>query len=38
MSQDERIEHSNIVITNDGTIGELAEIVKKTWNTRVVNN
>ena len=38
MSQDERIEHSNIVITNDGTIGELAEIVKKTWNTSVVNN
>ena len=37
MSQAERIEHSNVVVTNDGTTVELADNVKKIWNTRVVN-
>ena len=37
MSQDERIEHSNVVVANDGTTPELADNVKKIWSTRVVN-
>ena len=37
MSQDERIEHSNVVVANDGTTAELADNVEKIWNTRVVN-
>ncbi len=38
MSQEERIEHSHVVVVNDGTTGDLADNAKKIWNTRVVNN
>jgi dephospho-CoA kinase len=38
MSQDERIEHSNVVVVNDGTTDELADNVISFWNIRVVNN
>ena len=37
MSQEERIEHSHVVVVNDGTTGDLADNAKKIWNTRVVN-
>ncbi|MFL2759845.1 MAG: dephospho-CoA kinase [Dehalococcoidia bacterium] len=38
MSHDERVGHSDVVISNDGTTDELADGVEKFWNTRVVNN
>ena len=38
MSNDERVGHSNVVISNDGTTDELADDVEQIWNTRVVNN
>ncbi|MEC9365912.1 MAG: dephospho-CoA kinase [Chloroflexota bacterium] len=38
MSNDERVGHSNVVISNDGTTDELADGVEQIWNTRVVNN
>ena len=38
MSNDERVGHSNVVISNDGTTDELADGVGQIWNTRVVNN
>jgi len=38
MSNDERVGHSNVVISNDGTTDELADGVEEIWNTRVVNN
>ena len=38
MSNDERVGHSNVVISNDGTTDELADDVEHIWNTRVVNN
>jgi dephospho-CoA kinase len=38
MSQDERVEHSNVVVVNDGTTDELADNVISFWNIRVVNN
>ena len=38
MSTEERIDHSDVVISNDKTIDELTDNVEKIWNTRVVNN
>ena len=38
MSTDERIGHSDVVISNNSTTDELADSVEKFWNTRVVNN
>ncbi|MDC0035052.1 dephospho-CoA kinase [Chloroflexi bacterium] len=38
MSTDERIGHSDVVISNNSTTEELADSVENFWNTRVVNN
>ena len=38
MSTDERIGHSDVVISNNSTTDELADSVENFWNTRVVTN